>query len=47
MLFMSPGRIRSVFAIKPGQSDVLALVTQQRKAWPWLCDSLGHINNAR
>jgi acyl-CoA thioesterase FadM len=47
MLFLSPSRIRSIYDNKPGRRDVLGLVTQQRKAWPWLCDTLGHINNAR
>jgi acyl-CoA thioesterase FadM len=28
-------------------TDLLAPVTQQLRAWPWLCDFQGHINNAR
>jgi acyl-CoA thioesterase FadM len=31
----------------PGDADVLAEVVQRRTAWPWLCDQLGHVNNAR
>lgn len=28
-------------------TDVLAPVRQNLRAWPWLCDRLGHVNNAR
>jgi len=27
--------------------DLLAPVTLPTRAWPWLCDSLGHVNNVR
>jgi acyl-CoA thioesterase FadM len=29
------------------RKDVLATLRQPLRAWPWLCDQLGHINNAR
>lgn len=29
------------------QSDVFAVIEQDFRAWPWLCDALGHVNNAR
>lgn len=41
------GRIRAIYENTPQHSDVLAEVVQQRTAWPWLCDTLGHVNNAR
>jgi acyl-CoA thioesterase FadM len=28
-------------------ADLLAPVTQELRAWPWLCDFQGHVNNAR
>src|SRR6476469_6482570 len=31
----------------PTAPDLLAPVQQPMRAWPWLCDSLGHINNVR
>jgi acyl-CoA thioesterase FadM len=31
----------------PGNADLMAEVVQRRTAWPWLCDQLGHVNNAR
>ena len=43
----TPGRIRAIYQNRPQHSDVLAEVAQQRTAWPWLCDTLGHVNNAR
>ena len=45
-MLVTPTRIRDFYRIAPGR-DLLAPVIQQRKAWPWLCDTLGHINNAR
>lgn len=45
-MLVTPARIRDFYRIAPGR-DLLAPVLQQRKAWPWLCDTLGHINNAR
>lgn len=41
------GRIRAIYRNSAQDSDVLAEVVQQRTAWPWLCDTLGHVNNAR
>lgn len=41
------GRIRAIYQNSPHDRDVMGEVVQQRTAWPWLCDTLGHINNAR
>jgi acyl-CoA thioesterase FadM len=40
----------AVKALLGGSTPPLSLfetTTQTLRAWPWLCDSLGHINNAR
>jgi acyl-CoA thioesterase FadM len=29
------------------RADLLETLHQPMRAWPWLCDNLGHINNAR
>jgi acyl-CoA thioesterase FadM len=46
MLF-SPDLLRALSKKHPGDADLLAEVLQRRTAWPWLCDTLGHVNNAR
>lgn len=46
-MWFTPGRIRAIYRNDPSTHDVLAEIVQERTAWPWLCDQLGHINNAR
>lgn len=36
-----------MFATPNRNADLFAPVTQQLRAWPWLCDFQGHVNNAR
>jgi acyl-CoA thioesterase FadM len=36
-----------MFAVPDGSTDLFAPVMQQLRAWPWLCDFQGHVNNAR
>jgi len=36
-----------MLATPAGNTDLFAPVIQQLRAWPWLCDFQGHVNNAR
>jgi acyl-CoA thioesterase FadM len=38
---------KALLSASKRSSDVLAPVRQNLRAWPWLCDHLGHVNNAR
>lgn len=40
-------RVRRAFATPERGADLLAPVAQPLRAWPWLCDFQGHVNNAR
>jgi acyl-CoA thioesterase FadM len=40
--------LRALVGRESGErADLLSTLHQPLRAWPWLCDSLGHINNAR
>lgn len=39
--------LRGALISPPVAPDLLAPVRQSTRAWPWLCDSLGHVNNVR
>ena len=39
--------IKALLSSDKRSPDLLAPVRQNLRAWPWLCDALGHINNAR
>jgi acyl-CoA thioesterase FadM len=44
---LSLARVRGLFATPNERTDLFAPVTQKLRAWPWLCDFQGHVNNAR
>jgi acyl-CoA thioesterase FadM len=44
---LSLAHVRGLFATPNARTDLFAPVTQQLRAWPWLCDFQGHVNNAR
>ena len=39
--------LKGALTSPPAAPDFLAPVRQPTRAWPWLCDSLGHVNNVR
>ncbi|MFT3926679.1 MAG: acyl-CoA thioesterase [Myxococcales bacterium] len=39
--------LRAALLDPPSNADLQAPVRTPTRAWPWLCDSLGHVNNVR
>jgi acyl-CoA thioesterase FadM len=46
-VFSSFDRMRRLVTAPRQSADLFATVTQELRAWPWLCDMQGHVNNAR
>jgi acyl-CoA thioesterase FadM len=47
-MFMALEQAKALLAgTRAGRSAPLEPVRQELRAWPWLCDALGHVNNAR